>query len=136
MKTILAGLFLFSNFALADGGGDGMTQPGDYYNDDYKCSLPQDKTLYVKAKAYHGVSVSATVYDSRANKVHTIPLEAKFAYEAHEAGVYSVEPLQGSTLAFIEINFKARQAKVLDANNLVISKCRYMDIPADTPVFN
>lgn len=135
MKSILASLLFISNFAMADGGGQGITQPGDYYNPDYKCSLPNDKTLYIKAIPYKGVTVSAVAYDSRANKVLTIPLETKFAYEAHEAGVYSVEPLYGSTLAFVEINFTTRHAKVLDSRSVVIANCRYLITPEDGPIF-
>lgn len=129
MRFLLASLLLFvSYFSFAhtflDNGGDGLTEPGDYYNADYKCSLPSDKTLYIKAAPYSDLKVSATVYDSKVNKVNTIPLQTKFAYEAHEAGVYSVESLPGSALAFLEVNFKAYSIKVLDANNNVISVCR------------
>lgn len=140
MRFLLASLLLFiSHFSFAstilDNGGDGLTAPGDYYNDDYKCSLPNDKTLYIKASAYSGLKASATVYDSKASKVLTIPLQTKFAYENNGAGVYSVEPLEGSSLAFLEVNFKAYSMKVLDANNNVISVCRYLSTPVDGPIF-
>ena len=141
MKSILISLMFISNFAVsahpsvvfavADGGGQGITSPDDYYNSDYRCSLPNDHALYIKADPYKDIRVSIRFYSSRANKVLEVLLQTKFAYEAHDAGVYSVEPFQDSSVAFVEINFTAHQAKVLDVSNKVISVCRYLIIPED-----
>ena len=120
MKSFLAILLLGSSVAMAEG-GTGLTEPGNYYNPDYKCSISQNLTLYVNTKSSAGLKVSATIWDAKSSKVSTVYLSTQFSYEAHEAGVYTVEALPGSPVAFLEVG---RTVTALDKNNVVVSKCQ------------
>lgn len=77
MKLFLATMLfaLVSNVAMASEGGTGLTQPGDYYNPDYKCSMAGGVTLYVTTATT--LKVSATYYSAKANKVYNEYLSVK-----------------------------------------------------------
>lgn len=119
MKSILAVLTLSSGVAMAEG-GSGLTEPGDYYNPDVKCSVADGVTLY--ASVGHSLKLSVTSYDSRSNRVLTRYLAAKFAYKNANSEVYQLEPLpEASNVAFFEIGKGV--AKVLNAQGDLIVDC-------------
>lgn len=121
MKSILAVLLLSlsSGFAVAEG-GTGLTQPGDYYNPDVKCSVADGVTLYVTAAST--LKVSVTSYDKRSNKVSSRYLAVKYAYNNAGSNIYQIEQLpEASNVAFLEIGHNLM--RVLNAQGTLIVNC-------------
>ena len=125
MKSILAALVLSlgMSFATADNGGEGLTGPGDHYNPEMKCSVRDGLTLYITAA--NDLKVSATSYNSKANKVFNEYLTVRSA----GANIYTAQMSNGEVFY---IQFSQSSVTATDAHGKVTT-CEYVDIGGGSP---
>lgn len=122
MKFIFALMILTLNAFTAQAteaeGGTGLSRPGEYYNPDYKCSVKDGLTLYLNVQPR--LELSATIYNSRSNKVHSMYLDL---YSLNQnPGLYQIESaLDDRDVSFLDTN--NGEVSVLNATYQLVKVC-------------
>ena len=107
MKSVLASLVLFSNLSMAD-----VTQSYDIVS----CKVSGTLSMTIRMRSA-GPEVEAKYWNDRGGKWSTAYLATQYASNK----LYSVEPLIGSKVAFVEVGGGVR---LLDASGAVLSDCK------------